>query len=96
MIVLRSGTTADGLKQKTRHLGGFQGIHGTVWDGLWNRLRMVAGGGNRTHTPLRIIDFESIALYRSATPAHTLPSDYSGIAAVESQGVPQVVEYVTG
>ncbi len=33
------------------------------------RLRKTAGGGTRTHTPLRITDFESVSSANSDTPA---------------------------
>ena len=37
---------------------------------VYELLRSGAGGGTRTHTPLRITDFESGTSAKSITPAH--------------------------
>ena len=38
-----------------------------------------AGGGDRTHTPLRVLDFESSASASSATPAFSSGSEATEI-----------------
>ncbi len=37
---------------------------------IYELLRSGAGGGTRTHTPLRITDFESVSSANSDTPAN--------------------------
>ena len=52
--------------------------HEWIWQ--WVKIRKNAGGGNRTHTLLRELDFESSASASSATPAMgsiILPQSFS-------------------
>ena len=48
---------------------------------VYELLRSGAGGGTRTHTPLRITDFESVSSANSDTPAfvflHLTPDELS-------------------
>ena len=41
---------------------------------VYELLRSGAGGGTRTHTPLRITDFESVSSANSDTPAFNILS----------------------
>ena len=53
---------------------------------VYELLRSGAGGGTRTHTPLRITDFESVSSANSDTPAFIFLSLTPDVLSEKSEG----------